>query len=601
VGGSRRVTAEWTNLVSMFFDQAQRLGERPFLWRKRDGRFTPQTWREIAARTTALARGLQLLDVNPGDRVVIVSENRPAWPIADLAIMATGGVTVPAYTTNTVADQRHILIDSGAVGAVVSNRRLAKTLLNAAVEAPALRFVICIEPPEMEAPNEIVMVSWADVIARGDANHTNIVAQAADIESDSLACLIYTSGTGGTPKGVMLHHGAILHNCVAAAAVLNEFDLNERVFLSFLPLSHAYEHTTGQFLPIALGGEIYYAEGIEKLASNLLEARPTILAAVPRFYELLHQRIVKEVRRAGGYRERLFEMALAIGRRRLDDNAGGLSLPQRLIDPLLDRLVRSRVQQRFGGRVKAMVAGGAPLSPEVGSFFTALGLPVFQGYGQTEAGPLISVNRRSNNAIGTVGPPLDGVTVRIADDGEILVQGPNVMKGYWRNDEATAAAIVDGWLHTGDIGEIDSRGRIRITDRKKDLIVVSGGDNVSPSRIESLLTLRPEISQAMVIGDKRPHLVALLVPDAEWLRTWAKDAGKSPDMKALANDVELKKVLANLVEGVNRELSVIERVRRFAIPPEPFTIDNGMLTPTLKIRRHAVRGGYADLIDSLYE
>jgi long-chain acyl-CoA synthetase len=590
----------WQNLVVMFFEQAERFGERPFLWRKREGRFQPVTWREVAARVTSLARGLRQLGLSRGDRIVLVAENRPAWLIADVAVMAAGGITVPAYTTNTEADHLHILENSGARGAIVSSRKLAGPLLAAIERAPAAEFLVSIEPVEAPPSVTSALHTWKDVIARGDRDHTNIIAAAGAFATSDTACLIYTSGTGGAPKGVELHHGAILHNCAGAAEVLAEVGDGTETFLSFLPLSHAYEHTTGQYLPMAIGGEIYYAEGVDKVVSNIVEARPTILSAVPRFYEIMHQRITHEVRRVGGWRERLFLQALRIGRQRYRQPES-ISLIDRVFDRALDPLVRDRLRARFGGRLKAMVSGGAPLNADVGIFFTALGIPMIQGYGQTEAGPLISVNRISKPKIDTVGPPLTGVEVKIADDGEILVRGPMVMKGYWQNEEATRETLRDGWLHTGDIGEVDGDGCIRITDRKRDIIVVSGGDNISPARIEGLLTLRPEIGQAMVYGDRRPHLVALLVPEADWLHHWARRQGKPLDLKALADDPDLRRALSEAVEDVNGAVSVIERIRKFAVLAEPFTIDNEQLTPTMKIRRHVIRKVYGDLLTALYD
>lgn len=600
LAGNGGMPVHWQNLVVMFFEQAERFGERPFLWRKREGRFQPVTWREVAARVTSLARGLRQLGLARGDRIVLVAENRPAWLIADVAIMAAGGITVPAYTTNTEVDHLHILENSGARGAIVSSRKLAGPLLAAIERAPAAEFLVSIEPVEAPPSVNSALYTWKDVIARGDRDHTNIIAAAGTFATADTACLIYTSGTGGAPKGVELHHGAILHNCAGAAEVLAEVGDGTETFLSFLPLSHAYEHTTGQYLPMAIGGEIYYAEGVDKVVSNIVEARPTILSAVPRFYEIMHQRITHEIRRAGGWRERLFLQALRIGRQRYH-RPESISLLDRVFDRALDPLVRDRLRARFGGRLKAMVSGGAPLNADVGIFFTALGIPMIQGYGQTEAGPLISVNRIGKPKIDTVGPPLPGVEVKIADDGEILVRGPMVMKGYWRNDEATRETLRDGWLHTGDIGLVDSDGCIRITDRKRDIIVVSGGDNISPARIEGLLTLRPEIAQAMVYGDRRPHLVALLVPNPDWLHQWARRQGKTVDLKALADDPDLRRALSDAVEDVNRAVSVIERIRKFAVLAEPFTIDNEQLTPTMKIRRHVIRKVYGDLLVSLYD
>ncbi len=591
---------DWQNLVVMFFDQAAGQGEHPFLWRKRQGRYEPQTWREVAARVTSLARGLISLGVTKGERIVLVAENRPAWLIADVGIMAAGAITVPAYTTNTEAEHLHVLRNTEACGVIVSTRRIAAPLLRAAAQCPFIRFIIAIEAPQPPPDLGVPLYTWQDVIARGDTHHANIVAEAQAIKPTDPACIIHTSGTGGLPKGVVLPHQAILHNCRAGGEVLSEISAGENVFLSLLPLSHAYEHTVGQFLPMALGAQIYYAEGIEKLALNIRETRPTLISAVPRFYELMRQRITAEAHKAGGWREKLFRATLAIGRKRYGAKHD-LTLGERLADGVLDVLVRRSIRERFGGRLRAMVSGGAPLNPEVGLFFVALGVPVYQGFGQTEAAPLISVNRAGSLKVDSVGPPLKDVEVRIADDGEILVRGPMVMLGYWRNEEATRATIRDGWLHTGDIGQLDENGHLVIRDRKKDIIVNSGGDNISPARIEGLLTQQPEIAQAFAAGDRRSHLVALVVPDEGWMQAWARAAGKPRDARALARDPDFLAAMRTAVERANAGLSVIEKIRRFAVTANAFSTENGQMTPTLKLRRHVIQTSYRDLLDSLYD
>jgi len=427
----------------------------------------------------------------------------------------------------------------------------------------------------------------------------DVAATVARIARADTACFIYTSGTGGAPKGVMLSHGAIICNCMGAFHLLKQLGLGQEVFLCFLPLSHAYEHTAGQFFPMSIGAEIYYGTGLDKLPANLLEARPTIMTAVPRLYETMYQRILRAVEKDGGRKKKLFDLALRLGRKRYFDPRG-LTVGERVLDFIAERLVRSRMRKRFGGRLKAMVSGGAGLNPDIGIFFTALGLRVLQGYGQTEAAPVVSANPPHKVKMHTVGPPLASVEVKIAEDGEILVRGELVMQGYWRNDEATAAALRDGWLHTGDIGRLDEDGYIQITDRKKDIIVLSGGDNVSPARIESLLTLEAEIHQAMVVGDKRPHLVAVLVPDEEFLRDFARRTGKPADLAAIHDDPALLTALLAVVERVNRDLSAYERTRRFVVAKAPFTVDNGMMTPTLKVRRHIITAAYTKALDEMY-
>jgi long-chain acyl-CoA synthetase len=450
---------------------------------------------------------------------------------------------------------------------------------------------------EMVQNAEITMHSWNDLLKVGVASHGSIVNESEAIKRDQTACIIYTSGTGGAPKGVMLHHGAILHNCTGARDALAELGLGNEVFLSFLPLSHSYEHTAGQFFPISIGAQIYYTEA-DTLAANMLEARPTIMTAVPRLYETLHSRITRGIKKQGGVREQLFNKTLALGRKKLE--TGSLGLVDSILNAVLSVLVRKKIQQKFGGRLKALVSGGAPLNTEVGLFFLSLGLRILQGYGLTESAPVISVNRPSKIKIETVGAPMTDVTIKIAKDGEILVQGELVMQGYWMNDEATAESIQDGWLHTGDIGHVDDMGRLMITDRKKDIIVNSGGDNIAPQRIEGILTLAPEIAQAMVYGDKRPHLVATLVPDPDWMEQWAKEKGKPSDLQTLSEDEGFHKALAHVVDVINADLSNIEKIRRFIIAQAPFTTDNALMTPSMKIRRHKIFEIYGQRLTGLY-
>lgn len=586
----------WTNLAAMFFEQASNLGEKAFLWAKKNGRYQSINWHNAAEKTSAIAKGLLAQGIEAGDRVVLVSENRPEWLICDMAIMSIGGITVPAYITNTANDHHHILADSGAKAAIVSTARLAKPLLAAVENIDEKPVVICMDGALDEG---VPSVTLDALIVGGSGRPDDIPALAASWPRDRTACIIYTSGTGGLPKGVMLHHGAILHNCTAAEDALREINLGNDVFLSFLPLSHSYEHMAGQFFPVAIGAEIYYAEGIETLANNMLEARPTIMTAVPRLYESLHQRISRGVQKQGGMKAKLFGKAYDLGAKRYHDPYS-LGMVERLQDCLLDKLVRDKVRARFGGRLKALVSGGAPLNPDIGLFFTALGLRILQGYGQTESAPLISVNRAAKTKMHTVGPIVRDTEVRIAEDGEILCRGELVMQGYWENEEATHATIVDGWLHTGDIGRFDEDGQLMITDRKKDIIVNSGGDNIAPQRIEGILCVEPEIGQAMAYGDKRPHVVALIVPDDAWLGDWKQATGKKGDLADLRDDEDLRTAISAAIDRVNGSLSNIEKIRRFLIADEAFSIDNGEMTPTMKARRHVLKDRYGERLEALY-
>jgi long-chain acyl-CoA synthetase len=586
------------SLPAMFFEVARSRGARPFLWARRDRKYQPLSWSDAAVTVGRLARGLAALGIEPGDRVALVSENRPEWVIADLAIMGAGAVTVPAYVTNSVEDHRHILGNSGARAAIVSTAALAARIIPAAAQVPSVRAVIAIEDAGAAPPN-FDLRPWDDVLALGGERGDDLEERAAALSPDDTACIIYTSGTGGVPKGVMLSHRNIIANCRGAYRLLEMLGLGDEKFLSFLPLSHSYEHTAGLMFPISIGAEIYFAEGADTLAHDLVEVRPTLMTAVPRLYETMHQRIRLAIERERGLKRLLFERAVAIGKKRLRGEA--LSRAERLIDPALDRLVRAKVRARFGGRLKAMISGGAPLNPEIGGFFLALGVRLLQGYGQTEAAPVICCNPPDHIRIDTVGPPLDGIEVRIAEDGELLVAGDNVMKGYWNDPEASARTLIDGWLHTGDIGRLDPDGYLRITDRKRDFIKNSGGDMIAPARVEGALTLAPEIAQAMVSGDRRPYLVAVIVPDPEFAAAYAAAHGTAAALAALAADPGFHRALGEVVGRVNQGLAAAERVRRFTVAGEPFSLANAQLTPTLKIRRHAIRDAYQTALDSLYD
>lgn len=597
------------NLVNLFLSRADAQGDKPFLWAKHDGTWQSISWNEAARRVSLIAQGLLDLGLTKGDRVMLVSENRPEWCLADLAIMAAGCVTVPAYSTNTERDHTHIIENSGARAVIVSCAKLARSLLPAVLRADGIEHLIAFEPLRAVQAGDVAFHAWSALLS-GDAvaARAAVDARIATVTRADLACIIYTSGTGGAPRGVMQHHGAILCNVDGAGRILVEdFGWGDEVFLSFLPLSHAYEHSGGQFLPIGLGAQIYYAEGLDKLASNIEQVRPTIMVVVPRLFEVLRMRIIKQIEKQGKVASYLMRRALEIG-----DHAarGERRLRDRPMELIVERLLRPKIRAKFGGRMKAMVSGGAPLNPEIGVFFDAMGLVVLQGYGQTESGPVISCNRPAAGVrMDTVGPPMRGVEVRIAPDGEILVRGELVMHGYWRNKAETARVLLvdpaepgsGPWLHTGDIGHFDAQGRIAITDRKKDMIVNDKGDNIAPQKIEGMLTLQPEIAQAMVVGDRRPYVVGLIVPDGEWAHDWARAQGEKFDVPGLQALPAFRTALRSAIDRVNAELSVTEKVRQFAFADEAFTVDNEEMTPSLKVRRHKLKERYGAKLDGLYK
>ncbi len=594
------------NLVTMFLDNAETLDAAPFLTRKIEGVWTALSWAQCRDIVAGMAAALIDLGLKKGDRVVLVSENRPEWCLADLAIMAAGAITVPAYTTNTTADHAHIIGNSGARAVIVSGPKLAALVLPAVAGSDDCRIVIGFDPLKDAQRSDIMVHQWQAMLATrsGDLVTDRAAVRArATMQRHDLACIIYTSGTGGAPRGVRQHHGAIMRNIAGAITVIEQdFVPSEPIgelFLSFLPLSHAYEHTAGQYMPMGMGGQIWYAEGLEKLAANIEEARPSFMVVVPRLFEVLRMRIAKQIEKQGGVAVILLNQALRLARKEARNEP--LNLADRGLDLLLERTIRKSIRAKFGGRLKGMVAGGAPLNPEVGLFFAAIGIAILQGYGQTEAGPVISCNRpRARLKMHSVGPPLTGVEVKIASDGEILVRGELVMDGYWKNDSESHRVLQDGWLLTGDIGHIDKDGHLVITDRKKDILINDKGDNVAPQRVEGNLTLQDEIAQAMVYGDRRPYLVGVVVPETEWALGWAKDKGMPANLAKLAREPEFQRAVMAAVDRVNARSSVVEKVRRVIIADEPFTTENQQMTPSLKIRRHILKQVYGDRLDRLY-
>jgi long-chain acyl-CoA synthetase len=557
----------------MMFALAREWPAKPMLRAWRGGAWQSTTWGEFGRMAASCARHLREAGVSAGDRVVLCMENRPEFPVAETALLAIRAIPVPAYTTNTVDDHAHLLRDSGARVAIVSTAALADRLLAAAGKVAPLELLVTMDGAFGNEAGGVRVLPWPQLV-EDQRSPDDIAAEAAGIPATALACLIYTSGTGGSPRGVMLPHRCILSNCAGAVELVRPLRLKDETYLSYLPLSHSYEHTVGQFFLLSMGTEIVYSRGVEHLAADMLTVRPTILTAVPRVLEVIRARVLSQVARETPFRRRLFAMALAIGLKRVDGHR--LTVAEHLLDPILDRLVRAKVRARFGGRLVAAMSGGARLEPEVGRFFLSLGLTIMQGYGQTEAGPVISANPPDAIRIDTVGKLLDGVDVRIAGDGEILVRGGLVMDGYWNRPQDTAATIRDGWLHTGDIGELD-RGYLRITDRKKDIIVLSGGENVSPAKIEGMLMAETEIAQAVVTGEGRSGVSALVVPAEGY-----DDVG-----------------VALAVNRTNLRLSVTERVRKHAMVPA-FTIENGLLTPSHKIRRVLVMRANAAILARLH-
>ena len=552
------------SLVDLYFKKTEEVdGKKPFLkWLKPHK--PTYNWEDITGRIFKLTAKIKSL-INEGDRCLILSENRPYWLMADISIMNAGGISVPIFTTYSANDYEHIINDCNPSLIFVSNNEQfnkIKKFINKDVKK-----IISFEKIDYES------LLIKDIL---DENINEKIIN-NNIKRNMPACIIYTSGTSGNPKGVILSHGGILSNCEGAMELLQPLIKNSKpVFLTWLPLSHSYEHAV-QFIQILLGAKVYYAESLEKLLSNMSEARPPIMTAVPRFYQNLFNKINSNFNKQTGIKKKLIEKTLKLGLKNLQKER--LNFNEKIINFICEILVRKKIKKQFGGRLQAFVSGGGALDGKIGEFLNSIGLPTLQGYGLTEASPVVSCNLPGNIRVQTVGPPFKTNQVKIADDGEILVKGENVMIGYLNKKKETNEVIKDGWLYTGDIGKFDSNGYLQITDRKKELIVNLGGDNISPTKIENLLCLNENIKQSFVYGDKKNYLVALIVSEKE---------KKEDDIK-------------NFIDNLNKQLTLIEKVKKFLIIDKEFTIENSMLTPTLKLKRKEIIKNYKQKLENLYQ
>ncbi len=542
-------------------------------------KFQIYTWSETRSYTLKLAKYLSEKNVKKGDRVLIVSENRPEWLIADLAILFNSAIAVPNYTTYTINDFAFTINDCKPVGLIVSNDQLLNKILEACKKINyKFNFIIYLNQNKFDAVENII--NFSD-IRKNLIDEEVVLSFFKEKNKDLLrvdpACIIYTSGTQGTPKGVILSHGGILKNCEGALEFLDFIKNLRSTFLTWLPLSHSYEHTV-QFVQLTLGAKIFYSESLDKLMNNLKIAKPTIMTAVPRFYTNLVNKIKINLQNQSNLKKIIFQKTLQLGEKKV--LGVQMSFFEKIINFILDLIVRKKIKNQFGGKIKAFISGGGPLDYNVGLFLNSLGLPTLQGYGLTEASPVVSCNPINKIKIDTVGKIFKDVSVNIASDGEILVKGENLMLGYWNNKTETEKIVKNGWLYTGDIGEIDNEGYLKITDRKKDIIVNAGGDNIAPSKIENLLANYPEIIQSYIYGDKKNYLVALIVV--------------SKELEDRKNKIKVA------IDKVNQELSIIEKIKKFIIIDDPFTIENQMLTPTMKIRRHQIKKVFGEQLEKLY-
>ena len=571
----------FNSLIELFFYQSEKQDPKSiFLQWLNPNNKKNFTWEETKINIFKLSKTIKN-NVKEGDRCLLVSENRPEWFISDLAIMLSGAITVPAYTTYTEEDYKYLIEDCEPTVVIVSNNDMLKKLNKIINEKNFIKKVITFDEVEkalhnLNIDNKEKYLDFNSII-KNDLSEKDKI-QNLNLKRSSAACIIYTSGTGGNPKGVILSHGGILNNLVGACEIMKPLIDSRPVFLTWLPLSHSYEHCV-QFAQIAVGAKVFYAEKIEKLLDNIAEAKPTIMTAVPRFYQNLYNKININMKKQTGFKARLIEATIRLGKKKLLMEK--MTFFEKLINSLVDLLVRKKIKKQFGGNLRAFVSGGGALDKEIGEFLNAIGLPTLQGYGLTETSPVVSCNPIHKIKVETVGPPFKGNKVKIAQDGEILVKGENVMLGYWNKKEETAKVIKDGWLHTGDIGEIDVQdGYLKITDRKKDIIVNAGGDNISPAKIENIIINATEIDQCMVYGDKKNYLVALIVPSKEFL-----------------ND---KEKINKTIEIINKKLTLVERIKKIQLIDENFSIENGLLTPTMKVKRKKVTEKYKKELENLY-
>ncbi len=559
------------NLLELFFAQYQNQNEKNILLSSLKETNNQFSWEKTFLSIKKLADEIKKYTLKD-DRCLLISENRPEWFISDLAIMLSSSITVPAYTTYSERDYDYIINDCKPNVVFVSSQEQYNKIKNIIKKNNFIKKIFSFENLDLD---EDKYLNINKLFLNLDYNDKNIPE--VDLVRKDPACIIYTSGTQGNPKGVILSHGGILNNCEGALEILRPLISDQTRFLTWLPLSHSYEHTV-QFAQISVAAKIFYAESIEKLVKNMNDCSPQVMTAVPRFYQNLYQKINSSFNKATGIKKKIILKMLDLGSKKL--NKQKLSLFEKIVDSILEKLVRKKIKAQFGGCLKTFVSGGGALDKEIGTFLNAIGLPTLQGYGLTETSPVVSCNPIHDIRVETVGPPFKGNEVKIAEDGEILVKGENVMLGYWNKQEETEKVLKDGWLYTGDIG-IFENGYLKITDRKKDILITPGGDNISPLKIENELVNSEFIDQAIVYGDNKPYLVALLV---------------LVDEKKNISEIQIKQE----IEKINNNLGRIENIKKFFIADEKFSIENGMLTPTMKLKRYKIIQKYKNKFENLY-
>jgi len=560
------------NLLELFYEQYQKQNKESIFLQSLKESTEKYSWKDVYLNINKLSEEISK-HIKKGDRCLLVSENRPEWMISDLSIMLSGGVTVPAYTTYSERDYEYIIDDCTPTIIIISNKTQYEKIKDIIPKKNFIKKVIFFE--NIENIDEKLNINIHNIFKKNNCDNQNF--SNLEIRRKDMACIIYTSGTQGNPKGVMLSHGGILNNCEGAYGLLKDFISNKPKFLTWLPLSHSYEHTV-QFVQIVVGAKVLYAESMDKLIKNMGDCSPEIMTAVPRFYQNLYQKINASFSKATGLKKYLVNQTVQLGKKKL--NKQRLSLIEKLIDFICEKLVRKKIKNQFGGNLKTFISGGGALDKEVGSFLNAIGLPTLQGYGLTETSPVVSCNSIDEIKVETVGRPFKGNLVKIADDGEILVKGENVMLGYWKNDEETNKVLKNGWLLTGDIGEFEGEF-LKITDRKKDIIITPGGDNISPIKIENDLNKSDFIEQSLVYGDNKPYLVCLIILRQEHKNITTEQVQKE-------------------IDKINKNLSKIEKIKKFILVKDQFTIENSMMTPTLKLKRYKIIKKYKIEFEKLF-
>lgn len=577
---------------------------KPLMKYKVEGKYVPISYDEFKEQTENFAYGLASLGVKAGDRVAIISENRPEWVYSDMAILSLGAIDVPLYPSLTADSVEFIMNNSESKGIIVSNKFQLNKFLKIRDNCKTIEFIIILNEKDFD-PNVKNLFTFKQVQDLGKSyrkENPDLLKDSIErVRPEDTCTIIYTSGTTGEPKGVVLTHNNILSNVRAALQV---FPIGkDDVFLSFLPLCHIFERMAGYYTAFSSGGTICYAESIETVAQNLIEIRPTIMTTVPRLFERIHSKIIKNVEAQPEKKQKIFNWAIEVGKQYAKaKKERKVSLALAAKHKIADKLVFKKLRERTGGRLRFFISGGAALSKDLGEFFEAVGILIIEGYGLTESSPVIAANRLDDYKFGTVGKPFPGVEVKIAPDGEILAKGPNIMQGYYKNPKETEATIKDGWLYTGDIGEFDSEGFLKITDRKKHLFKTSAGKYIAPTPIENLFLASKYIDQFVLIGDRRMFLTALIVPDFEALKEYADSNNiKYNDVVDLTKDERIYKLLETELNQMQRTLANYERVRKFALLDRPFSIETGEITPSLKVRRKFIEERYRDLIEKMYE